>query len=335
MDITLIFDIAAAYLIDLAVGDPHRLPHPVRLIGRLISGLEGLLRAVADAAIQRYGVEKGRMERMAGGFLALSVVSATFMVVFLVLRMAKAVHPVLHHGLNIYFIYSAFAARCLADEAMKVYRPLVRNNLAEARKRVAMLVGRETRHLDEGEVIRAVVETTAENTVDGVIAPIVFAVVGSLFGVGAPLAYAFKAASTLDSMVGYMDDRYRNFGRVSAKLDDALNFIPARLSGLIIPAAAFVCGKGFARSFRIMLRDRRNHRSPNCAYPEAAVAGALGVRLGGSNVYFGRVVEKPAIGDAGKQLEVGDIADAVRIMYASSLIMILAGLGTLLARMVY
>ncbi|NSW91479.1 MAG: cobalamin biosynthesis protein CobD [Firmicutes bacterium] len=326
----LVFDIAAAYLIDFAAGDPNWLPHPVRLIGWLISRLEGLLRSMVDAVTRRYGVEKGRMERIAGGFLALSVLSATFMAVFLILDVARVIHPILFHALNIYFIYSAFAARCLGDEAMKVYRSLVENDLPEARKMVAMLVSRETDKLDEKEVIRAVVETTAENTVDGVISPILFTVLGSFFGIAAPLAYTFKAASTLDSMVGYMNDKYINFGRASAKLDDALNFISARLSGLIIPIAAFLCGKDFVRSFRIMLRDRRKHKSPNCAYPEAAVAGALGIRLGGNSVYFGSIVEKPTIGDAEKHLEVSSITDTVKIMYVSSFITLLVSLGILL-----
>lgn len=330
MDKMLVFDIAAAYLIDFAAGDPNWLPHPVRLIGWLISRLEGLLRSMVDAVTRRYGVEKGRMERIAGGFLALSVLSATFMAVFLILDVARVIHPILFHALNIYFIYSAFAARCLGDEAMKVYRSLVENDLPEARKMVAMLVSRETDKLDEKEVIRAVVETTAENTVDGVISPILFTVLGSFFGIAAPLAYTFKAASTLDSMVGYMNDKYINFGRASAKLDDALNFISARLSGLIIPIAAFLCGKDFVRSFRIMLRDRRKHKSPNCAYPEAAVAGALGIRLGGNSVYFGSIVEKPTIGDAEKHLEVSSITDTVKIMYVSSFITLLVSLGILL-----
>lgn len=322
--------VAAAYLIDLAAGDPHWLPHPVRLIGRLISALEKGLRSIVDAAAGKYAAGRDGMERTAGVFLALMTVAGVSAAVYLVLEAAKYVHPALFHLLNIYFIYSSFAARCLADEVMKVYGAVAGKDLPEARKRVAMLVGRETRDLDDEGVIRAAVETTAENTVDGVISPVVFAVLGSLLGLAAPLAYAFKAASTLDSMVGYKNDRYLNFGRASAKLDDALNYLPARMSGLLIPAAAFICGKGFSGSFRIMLRDRRKHASPNCAYPEAAMAGALGVRLGGGGVYFGRTVEKPTVGDAVKQLEAGDIADSVKIMYVSSLLTLLAGLGVLL-----
>ena len=323
----LLLDVAAAYIIDLAAGDPHWLPHPVRAVGWLISRLEGILRSIAEAASSKYGIDKGKAERLAGGCLALIVASSAFFAVLLLLEAAGALHPALFHVLNIYFLYSALAARCLADEGMKVYGPLAENDLPEARRRIAMLVGRETDRLDRDGVTRAAVETIAENTVDGVISPILFALLGSLCGLAAPAVYAFKAVSTLDSMVGYMNEKYINFGRASAKLDDVLNYLPARLSGLIIPAGAFLCGMDWKGSFRIMLRDRRKHKSPNCAYPEAAVAGALGIRLGGSNTYFGRVVEKPPIGDGWKRLEPAHIKDTVRIMYASSALTLIIGMA--------
>ena len=318
-----VLDIAAAYIIDLAVGDPHRLPHPVRGIGWMISGLERWLRRHAVAAMEKkLGIGSEKAERVSGGFLACFVAFAAFLAVFALLEAAKAVHMLLFHALNIYFIYTAFAARCLADEAMKVHSALAGNNVHEARKRLSMLVGRETDKLDEKDIVRATVETVAENTVDGVISPIFFAAIGSVLGIAAPAAYLFKAVSTLDSMVGYMNEKYINFGRASAKLDDILNWLPARLSGFIIPAAAFLLGKDWAESFRIMLRDRRNHKSPNCAYPEAAVAGALGVRLGGRAVYFGKVVEKPDIGDDKHAPVAPHIKDAVALMLVSSFISI-------------
>jgi adenosylcobinamide-phosphate synthase len=325
-----LIDIAAAYIIDLAAGDPHWLPHPVRAIGWMISKLEGVLGFLVDKAGSKYAMDKGKAQRIAGGFMALAVVSVAFFTVFLLLVAAKAVHPVMFHVLNIYFIYTAFAARCLADEGMKVYRSLVENDLSEAQRRVAMLVGRETDRLDEKGVTRAVVETLAENTVDGVISPIIFTVLGAAFGIAAPVVYAFKAVSTLDSMVGYMNEKYIDFGRISAKLDDVLNYIPARISGLIIPVAAFLCGREWKESFRIMFRDRRKHNSPNCAYPEAAVAGALGIRLGGSNTYFGKNAEKPTIGDERMQLEAGHIKETIRIMYFSSAVTLLIGIGVMI-----
>lgn len=315
-------DVVAAYLIDLVVGDPYWFPHPVRLIGGLIKKSENFLRRL----VGRKEPGLASREKGAGLVLCLFVVGTVTMAVWGLLALAAVIHPVLFHLLNIYFIYSALATQCLALEAKKVYTVLKAGDIEESRRRLAMLVGRETNQLNEQEVIRGVVETTAENTVDGVLSPMIYALVGSVFGFGAPLAYAFKAASTLDSMVGYRNEKYINFGWASARFDDVLNYIPARLSGIILPISAGLMGKNFTRSFRIMLRDRRNHKSPNCAYPEAAVAGALGVRLGGSNVYFGKVVEKPTIGDPDKELEPVDIIDTVKIMMIASLITLLAGL---------
>lgn len=318
----LMIDILIAYILDLMIGDPYWLPHPVCFIGSMIKKTEKFLRKFTQSSSE---AEKARREKIAGAILMTFVVSVTFIIVFAVLKAAAAIHPVLFHGLNIYFIYSALAAKCLAVEAQKVHKALVENGLAEARKKLSMLVGRQTENLSEEEVVRGTVETVAENTVDGIISPLFYVFIGSFFGIGAPLAYAFKAVSTLDSMVGYMNDKYISFGRVSAKTDDAANYIPARLSGVIIPLSAWLCGKNFKQSFSIMRRDRRNHKSPNCAYPEAAVAGALGVQLGGANVYFGKVVDKPTIGDAGKKLEPVDITDTIKIMYAASALTLIAG----------
>ena len=330
MDRFIIIHILIAYILDIIVGDPYWLPHPVRFIGWLTKQTENVLRRGVEAAIKGMGVKRYIAERVAGAVLMLFVVSTTFLVVLVILIYAKRISPVLYHIANIYFIYSAFATRCLGDEAMKVYKPLSRNDLKGVRERVGMLVGRETHTLDESGVTRAVVETTAENTVDGVMSPIIYAVLGAFFGLAAPVVYAFKAASTLDSMVGYMNEKYMYLGTVSARFDDILNYIPARLSGLIIPMAAVLCGKDYKESLRIMLRDRRNHKSPNCAYPEAAVAGALGIQLGGPNIYFGRVVEKPVIGDAAKAIEINHIPATVRIMYVSSLITLAAGITALM-----
>ncbi|MGE5529336.1 MAG: adenosylcobinamide-phosphate synthase CbiB [Patescibacteria group bacterium] len=320
-----ILTILAAYLLDLAVGDPPRWPHPVRLIGWAIARTERILRALIGSETRG----RERKEEVAGLVLVAFIVSLAFGLVFLILAAARQVHPVAFHLLNIYFLYSALACRCLADEARKVYHALQRHALGEARVLAGMLVGRDTQNLEEKEIIRAVVETTAENTVDGVIAPLFYIFLGSLCGLAAPLVYVYKAANTLDSMVGYMNERYRHLGRAAAKLDDVLNYLPARLSGVLIPLAAFCRGKGFRRSFQTMLRDRRKHASPNSAYPEAAVAGALGVRLGGTNIYFGRPVEKPTIGEALKELEPRDIPDTAGIMFTASLLALAGGVGFL------
>jgi adenosylcobinamide-phosphate synthase len=321
MDPMLFIDILAAYILDAAVGDPAWLPHPVRLIGWLTGKAERRLWAI----IPRGAGPNEKKELVAGAVLAFGIVASAFIVIFLILAVAKQVHSVLFHAAHIYFLYSALAGRCLADESLRVYRSLKQNDIPEARRQIGMLVGRDTQNLDQEGIIRAVVETTAENTVDGILSPLFFIFLGSLSGLGAPLVYVFKAASTLDSMVGYMNERYLYLGRASAKLDDMLNYIPARLSGVLIPVAAFCCGKGFRRSFQTMLRDRRNHKSPNCAYPEAAVAGALGVQLGGTNIYFGQPVEKPTIGDALKGLDPRDIPETVKIMWMASFLALTVG----------
>ncbi|RCX17563.1 adenosylcobinamide-phosphate synthase [Anaerobacterium chartisolvens] len=327
MPFQLLADVFIAYVLDLVFGDPHWLPHPVRGIGWLVKRLERVLREIISGGKAHSHKDMGRRERYAGLVLAVAAPLITLASVWAILGAAMLVSPWLFHAANIYFIYSSLAARCMANEAGRVYAVLAEGDIAGARRRLSMLVGRETKELSEPEVIRGAVETTAENTVDGVISPVIYAAVGSVFGIGAPLAYAFKAVSTLDSMVGYMNERYINFGRASAKADDAANYIPARLSGIIIPLAALLCGMDFRGSMRIMLRDRRNHKSPNCAYPEAAVAGALGVQIGGSNVYFGQTVEKPAIGDPRVLLRPSHIRDTIRLMYAASAITVAVALG--------
>jgi adenosylcobinamide-phosphate synthase len=330
--IYLLIDVGIAYLIDLIVGDPYSLPHPVRFIGWLIKRTEGTLRKAIGESRNRQSAE-----RRAGIILLLVVVAVTSVLVFLILKFAALIHPVAFHLVNIYFIYSALATKCLGDEAKKVYKVVKTGDIPGARKQLAMLVGRETDNLNEEEIVRGVVETTAENTVDGIISPLFYAVIGSLFGIGAPLVYAFKAISTLDSMVGYMNDKYINLGRASAKTDDAANYIPARLSGVLIPLSALLSGMNFSKSFSIMMRDRRNHKSPNCAYPEAAVAGALGIRIGGTNIYFGRAVEKPTIGDPDREIKADDIKKTIMLMYVSSLLTLLLGLtaGLVILELIY
>lgn len=336
-------DILVAYVIDLLVGDPHWMPHPVRFIGWLVKRLEKILRHYVKSAsghkvelawgegLQKT-VDRKAQEKKAGIMLAASVTLLVFLLVFAILKLADLVHPVLFHILNIYFIYSALATRCLADETYKVSDALIERDVFKAQGKLSMLVGRDTEGLSEREIIRGAVETVAENTVDGVISPLLYAVLGSFFGLGAPLAYAFKAVSTLDSMVGYMNDKYIYFGWASAKLDDAANYIPARLSGVVIPASAYICKKNYVKSFNIMRRDRRNHKSPNSGYPEAAVAGALGVMLGGPAVYFGEVVEKPTIGDPDRELVISDVHDTIKLMYVAS--MLTLGLGIVVSAII-
>ncbi len=314
-----------AVLLDAAIGDPNRLPHPVALIGGLIRYIEKGLRA--RAADLRAG----------GVWLCALVVLASGAAAFLL----ALVHP----ALSLYLLYAALAARCLSDEAKGVQRAL-EDGVEAARLRIARLVGRETDKLSAEQVIMATVETVAENTADGAVSPLFYMLLGALppilagfalvptdilarpfaalsiangwlLGIPAGLAWAFKAASTLDSMVGYKNERYADLGRCSAKLDDALNFIPARLTGLLICACAPVFGMSGKNALRIMRRDHAKHPSPNSAWSEAAAAGALGIRLGGGAYYGGVFMEKETLGDALRPAEPEDINRARKLLWGA------------------
>ena len=300
----------AGCLLDLLLGDPHWAPHPVRAIGALIAGLEKLLRRVFPAT------PKG--ERAAGlALVVLVLVISTGMTVG-ILALCTLVSPWLRFAAEAILCYQCLAARSLRDESMKVYRSLKAGTLQEARHAVSMIVGRDTERLDKTGVAKAAVETVAENASDGVIAPLLFLAIG-----GAPLGIFYKAANTMDSMVGYKNDQYRYFGTCAAKWDDVLNFIPARLAGALMCLAAPLVGQDGRNAWRMFRRDRLNHKSPNSAHTEAATAGALDVQLAGSNYYFGQLVEKPTIGDALRPVEVEDIRRANRLMFAAAFLALL------------
>ena len=295
------YQIAIALLLDLALGDPRWLPHPVRLIGRLISALEGpARRAIPDA-------------RLAGSVTALAVILAAALTTGAMIGIAGQIHPLLEDAFSILLLYTTLATRDLADHSIGVYRALERFDLAEARRLVSWLVGRDTERLTEAEVVRAAVESVAENTVDGIIAPLFFAAIG-----GPAVAMAYKAVSTLDSMIGYRTERYIDFGRTAAKIDDGANYIPARLAAPIITAAAALTGGRATAAWRIARRDGRKHPSPNAGIAEAAFAGALGIRLGGVIERRGRPVNLPEIGDTIIPLARGQILAANRMMYAAT-----------------
>ena len=293
-----------AWLLDFIIGDPQNWPHPVRWIGNLISAVQRVIR--------RY-CHSDRALRIGGAVMWIVVVGLTWAVSWGVLALAESIHPWLGWVVEVWMIFTVLAGRCLAKAAPDVERPLRAGDLAVSREKLSWIVGRDTSQLQPQQINRAVVETVAENTVDGIIAPLFFLLLG-----GAPLAMAYKAVNTLDSMVGYKHEKYRAIGMVSARLDDVANFIPARLSWLLLGVAAFLCRKDGSRALQIGWRDRYNHSSPNCAWSEASVAGALGIRLGGPNDYFGERVEKPWIGDAQRDISVDDISHTIRLMWVAS-----------------
>ena len=302
--------ILAAVLLDLVLGDPRALPHPVVAIGRLISFLEGPLRRLFTDT------------RLAGVVLLVTTVGVTYAGASLLIMAAYAIAPDAGFLAGLYVAWVSLAARSLHVESAKVTKALECADLAGARLALSYIVGRETAKLSELEIVRGAVETVAENTGDGVIAPLFYLMLG-----GPPLALAYKAVNTLDSMVGYKNERYLDFGWASARFDDLANYLPARLTGLLMVLAAPLCALSGRGAWRIMRRDCRNHSSPNSGFPEAAAAGALGVELGGANRYFGKLVEKPAIGNPTVPLSLAAYGGVVRLMYCSEALLVIGWLA--------
>lgn len=293
--------VAAAFALDLLLGDPRRMIHPVVLIGILIRRLEGVLEGWRSQL------------RLAGALLTVLTLLVTGTVAAFGLHLAESINPLLGTLLSLWLAWTTLALRSLHTESHEVVRQLQLGDLEEARGALAMIVGRETSALGEEEIVRACIETVAENTSDGVVAPLFYLCLG-----GPVLALVYKAASTLDSMVGYRSERYRQFGWASARLDDLLNLVPARLTGLLMVAGAFALRLDGRAAWAMLRRDARKHASPNAGYPEAAAAGALGVQLGGTASYFGRRVEKPTLGEPLRPVSVTSYLQMVRLMYLSS-----------------
>ncbi|MFR3767930.1 MAG: adenosylcobinamide-phosphate synthase CbiB [Blautia sp.] len=306
--------LAAGYLLDLLIGDPRWLYHPVCLIGNLITLLEKGIRKIFPKT------EKGELF---GGFLEVILVCLISLgVPCAVLSTLYRYMPLAGLVLETFWCYQLLATKSLKDESMKVYDRLKNGTIEEARYAVSMIVGRDTSELTEEGVTKAAVETVAENSSDGVIAPMLYMALG-----GAPLMFLYKGINTMDSMLGYKNDRYLYFGRCAAKLDDLANYIPARISGWLMVAAAFLTGMDGKNAVKIYKRDRRNHASPNSAQTEAAVAGALRVQLAGNAYYFGKLYEKPTIGDKLREVEPEDIRRANRLLYGASVLSVLLCLG--------
>ena len=304
----------AGMLLDLLLGDPEWLYHPVRLIGKLISGLE-----------KRFRARGGNLRKSAVALTAVTVGTTMAAAALILALLSLGGRIPLFIGMTL-MNWMGIAMKCMAKEARGVEKALD-EGLPAARKQVARIVGRDTQNLNGEEIVKATVETVAENTTDGVISPLFWGLLG-----GPVLMWGFKAASTLDSMVGYMDEKYRDIGWSSARLDDLLNYIPARLTALLMVCAAYLTGLDGKNALRIVRRDHANHKSPNCAWSEAAAAGALHIQLGGTHEYFGKPVEKPTIGDADRPAEPIDIRRANRLLYATGGLMaaIMAVIGLLL-----
>ncbi|MBP2032538.1 adenosylcobinamide-phosphate synthase [Clostridium algifaecis] len=304
-----LIDVVAAVLLDLIIGDPTWFPHPVIFMGKLVSFLEKRGRQLfkSEIAIKTFG-----------GIIVLIMISISFSIPFAVLYIFKT-NILAFNIINTVLLCTALSARCLSKEAKKVYCSLEKNDIEDARVKLSYIVGRDTQNLNKDEITRAVVETVAENTSDGVIAPLFY---GIIFG--APLAMMYKAVNTMDSMLGYMNEKYRHIGFFPAKVDDIFNLIPARITGVLMCIAAPAVGGNILETVKIMVRDRKNHKSPNCAYPEAAAAGAMGVKLGGTNIYFGEIVYKPTLGDEKVKLDFSHINNCIKLMYLSETIMVIA-----------
>lgn len=308
-----IFAFIAGFVLDLLIGDPHFIPHPVRLIGSLISSLDKRLNC--DAGYNSSEKKLNLIKYKRGMLLVFTVIFATFAISVIIIVAAYSIN--LYAGViaEAVMTWQILATKCLRVESMRVYDALKTDGVDAGRRAVSMIVGRDTSVLDAAGVTRAAVETIAENTSDGVIAPMLYTAIG-----GPVLGFVYKAVNTMDSMLGYKNDKYMYFGRFAARLDDVVNFIPARISAYLMIAAAFIGGRQFdgKNAYRIFKRDRFNHASPNSAQTESVCAGALRVQLAGDAVYFGKLVKKKYIGDGLREIEYEDIKRANRLMYITA-----------------
>ena len=302
--LTLVIKIWIAYVLDLILGDPQNIIHPVQIIGKMIDIGEKSLLGKKYKSDRKY-------KFFAGMILNITVISLTYGITYLIRRTSE--NSIIFTVAEIYLMYTIFSINSLAREGNRVYNILKEGNIEKARKDLSYLVSRDTETMDEKMIIRSTMETISENTVDGIVAPMLYMFLGGL-----PLSMTYKAINTFDSMVGYKNEKYMDFGKFSAKLDDVANFIPARITGILIVIASMILGYDYKNSLKIFIRDRKNHSSPNSGHAEAGVAGALGVQFGGRVSYFGKEVDKPVIGDKIKDFELEDIKKNIKIMYAAS-----------------
>lgn len=314
--------IPVAYILDLVFGDPRWFPHPVKLIGKTVEILENFLMKIFANPVRDEHIpdSNGVNQKTGGTVLAFLIIGGTFYVTFLIIKLSTIFNFYLGVGISIFLIYTSLSIKDLKVESLEVYRALKKNDLDIARGKLSMIVGRDTGNLNEREIIRATVETIAESIVDGIISPIFYALIG-----GPALALTYKSINTLDSMVGYNNEKYKNFGWCSAKIDTIANFIPAILSIIFIPLASLFCRCSLFSSFKIIFRDGLKNRQIS-DIPESAVAGALGIQLGGMNFYNSVAVTKPFLGDNCHPLDNGHIKKSIKIAYISSGLFLIAGL---------
>lgn len=294
--------IIIGYLLDLIIGDPQNPYHPIRGIGKIAQIFENLFRKIFKKHL-----------KLAGAITWIVVVSMVFLINFLLIKLLGKINPYIALIYECIAIYFCLSTKALKVEGLKVIKYVKEDNIEMARKQLSYIVGRDTDRLDKEAIMKAVIETVAENMSDGVIAPLFFVGLG-----GAPLMFLYKAVNTMDSMFGYKNDKYKEFGYFPAKLDDVFSYIPARLSAYLIIISSFLLRLDYKNAFKIYNRDKNNHTSPNSAHPESAAAGALGVRLGGANYYFGKLVKKPEIGDQINKITLKTVDDVNRILYLSS-----------------
>jgi adenosylcobinamide-phosphate synthase len=312
-------ELAVACVLDAAVGDPRWFPHPVRWMGSIVNW--------ADQRVHRLLLSPVK-QRMAGVLLAVGLPVAAYATGALLIWVGSSFDLLWGSAVTVLLAWTTLAARDLIDHVLAVQKALQSFSLSEARTAVAKIVGRDTEEMAESDIVRATVETIAESTADGIVAPLFYLVLG-----GAPLALAYKAMSTLDSMIGHLDDRYRWFGWASARLDDAANFLPARITALLLVLSVGIVSRSWSamqHTWHILLRDGSQHPSPNSGRPEAAMAGALGVQLGGINRYDGFPVERPCLGDPDQPLTRAHIGRALTLMIWTSLLGVLLSMGCLL-----
>lgn len=297
-------EIILGFLLDLIIGDPQNPIHPIRIIGVLCKNTENIFRRILKKSL-----------KLAGLITWIIVVLVVFLFNYYLLKGAYIFNNILGLVLASIMIYFCISTKALRVEGLKVVKYIIKDDIYGARKQLSYIVGRDTENLDKESILKAVVETVAENMSDGIIAPLFYAGIG-----GAPLAFLYKAVNTMDSMFGYKNDKYYDFGYFPAKLDDVFNYIPARLTGYLIIIVSFILKLDYKNSFKIYRRDKNNHSSPNSAHPEAAVAGALNIRLGGANYYFGKLVEKPTIGDNLEKISLDKVNKTNQILYGVALL---------------